>query len=193
MCLAIGAGMTSFLSFAVGAAQAVVSFAGQQQAANAQNAYYEANAKAAQQAAVNSYAAEQNKIIQERKAASQDETETRIAALTARGTARNAAGEAGVSGLSVDALINDYYGREGRRVESIDSNYAMNRDYLRAEMDSTQAQATSRINSVQRATPPSFADAALRIVSAGVGALGNYNKMTRGYPYGFNSLQPAYG
>jgi hypothetical protein len=74
-----------------------------------------------------------------------------------------------VTGLSVDALVNDYYGREGRRLDSIDQNYEMDRDYLRADMDNTQSTAQQRINSVQRATPPSFADAALRIGGAILG------------------------
>lgn len=191
MCLAV-AGLTSILSFAVGAAQAVMGFSAQQQQADQQNAYYAANADAARRAAIAQYANEQNAIIQKRNAADQDVLETRIQALQARGTAYNAAGESGVTGLSVNALIDDYYGREGRRVDSIDQNYQMDRDYLRAQMDSTQATAESRINSVQRAQPPSFADAAIRIAGAAVGALGNYTKMTNP-GYGYPSMNFAVG
>jgi hypothetical protein len=159
-------GIMPILSLALGAMQGVMSYSAQKQAANDQNAYYMANARAAQQAAVNSYAAEQNQAIQKRNAASQQEMETRISGMQARGTARTAAGESGVSGLSVDALVNDDYGREGRRIDSIDQNYAMDRDYLRAQMESTEAQATSRINSVQRARGPSFGDAMLPIAGS---------------------------
>lgn len=154
------------LGLVTGIMSAVMGFAQQQQAADEQNEYYAQNAKAAQQAAVNQYANQQNAIIQKRNAASQQDTETHIAALQARGTAQNAAGESGVTGLSVDALVNDYYGRESRRVDSIDQNYEMDRDYLRANMESTRAQAEQRINSVKQAASPSFADAAIRIATS---------------------------
>ena len=179
MCVGIG-----ILSLGLGIAQGVMGFAAQSQAASAQNAYYTANAEAAQKAAINRYAFEQNKIIQERNAASQQNNETRIAALEGRSTARTASGEAGVSGLSVDALIHDYYGREGRRIDSIDSNYQMNRDYLRAEMESTRAQTEARINSVQKAAPPSFADAALRIGSNVLKTMTVYGPSTMNFATG---------
>lgn len=178
MCIALAAAPLAMLSFGVGALQAVTGYMAQSQAADRQNAYYAANARAAQQAAVNQYANEQNAIIQKRTAASADIQETNIAALKARGTVQNAAAEAGVSGLSVDELVGDYYGRQGRRVDSIDQNYQMDRDYLRAEMDSTQATAQQRINSVQQAAPPSFGDAFLRIASAGLGAATTFNRMS---------------
>jgi hypothetical protein len=142
---------------------AVVGYAAQKQAADQQNEYYRQNALAAQKAAVNAYANQPNAIIQKRNEASQQITETHIAALKGRGTAYAAAGEAGVTGLSVSALIDDYYGREGRRVDSIDQNYEMDRDYMRANMESTRATAEQRINSVKQAAEPSFADAAIRI------------------------------
>lgn len=165
MCvMALGA-IAPILGIMSSVASAVVGYAAQQKAADEQNAYYARNARAAQMAAVNQYANEQNAIIQKRNAASQQVEETHIAAVKARGTAMAAAGEAGVTGLSVDALIDDYYGREGRRVDSIDQNYEMDRDYMRANMESTRAQAEQRINSVRQASQPSFADAAVRIFS----------------------------
>jgi hypothetical protein len=167
MCLAVA---LPLLSFGIGAMQAVSGYQAQKRAADKQNQLYAENARNAQQAAVNNYAYTQNRIQQEAAGASQDITETRIQALQARGTARNAAGEAGVTGLSVDALVNDYYGREGRRVDSINTNYGYSRDALIGDMNNTQSTAQSRINSVQRADKPSFADAALRILGSGVSA-----------------------
>lgn len=177
MCVAL-AGLTSVLSFAVGAVQAVAGFSAQQQAADNQNAMYSANALAAQKAAVTSYANEQNAIIQKRNTADQSEAETSIAALQARGTARNSSGESGVTGLSVDALVNDYYGKEGRQLSATDQNYAMDSAYLHAQMDSTQAQTTQRINSVARAAQPNPLTAVLGVAGAAVGAMGNYTKMS---------------
>lgn len=158
------------LSLALGAGQAIMGFQAQSQAAERQNQFYQQNAEAANAAVANQYAFTQLQRNEERAAADQDKTETDIAAMKARGTAITAAGESGVSGLSVDALVNDYYGRQGRRDQSIDQNYQMRSDYLTAQMDQQQAGATSRINSVQRVAPPSFADALLRIGSAGLNA-----------------------
>lgn len=163
-------------SFAIGAAQTVVGFMGEQAAADAQNQYYAENAKAARQATVNQYAHQQNRIIQERRAASQEKQNATVDALKARATAKTAAGEAGVSGLSVDALVQDFYAQEGRYSNSIDNNFQMTSDYLRSEMESTQAQGQSRINSVRRATPPSFLGAAIRIGATALDAFGTYHR-----------------
>lgn len=177
MCvMALGA-LAPILGMISSIGSAVVGFAAQRKAADEQNAYYARNARAAQMAAVNQYANEQNAIIQKRNAAGQQVEETHIAAMKARGTAWAAAGEAGVTGLSVDALIDDYYGREGRRVDSIDQNYEMDRDYMRAQMESTRAQAEQRINSVRQASEPSFADAAIRIVGSVASGFGGMAKM----------------
>jgi hypothetical protein len=160
------------IGLAAGIGSSVMGFMGQQQAADNQNAYYTANAKAANQAAVNSYAYQQNALVQKSNAALQQKQQTSVEALKARSAARVSSGEAGVTGLSVDAIIGDYYGQEGRRMDSIDQNYEMDRDYLRAEMESTQAQTTSRINSVQRVEGPSPLGLLFKIGSnvAGYGA-----------------------
>lgn len=180
MCvMALGA-LAPILGMISSIGSAVVGYAAQQEQARQQNEYYARNARAAQMAAVNQYANEQNAIIQKRNAATQQVEETHISAMKARGTAWAAAGEAGVTGLSVDALIDDYYGREGRRVDSIDQNYEMDRDYMRAQMESTRAQAEQRINSVRQASEPSFADAAIRIVGSVASGIGGMAKMGGG-------------
>ncbi|WP_143750582.1 hypothetical protein [Mesorhizobium sp. WSM4312] len=162
--------------FAMSAASTAVGFMGQQQQYEAQQQYYKNNRDAANKAAVNTYATNQNRALQERKAASQQQQDLNTEALKGRGTAEVAAGEAGVTGLSVDALIADYYGQQGRYERTLDNNYQMNADYLRGEMDSTQAQAEGRINSVQQGQKPSFADAAIRILGGGLDAYGGYQR-----------------
>ncbi|MCK0197063.1 hypothetical protein MWN34_09075 [Ancylobacter sp. 6x-1] len=141
-------------AIAIAAASSLVSYVGAAQQAKAQNQYYAQNAAAAQEAAVNQYAALGHKQEQERKAASLDLQQSNLEALKARSTTATGAGEAGVSGLSVDALIGDIFAQQGRKTEAITSNYAMTSDSIRAQMDEVQAQATSRINSVQRAASP---------------------------------------
>lgn len=187
MCIAAA---VPLLSIGVGVAQAAMGYQAQSQAAARQNQIYAENARSAQKAAVGTYAAQQNQLLQKRAAAGQDVTEARIQGIQARGTARNAAGEAGVTGLSVDALINDYYGREGRRIDSINQNYSADRDYLRAQMEATEAQTKSRINSVQRAEGPSFADAAIRMAGAVVGGLGQMGRGSLSIDFGSTSSTP---
>lgn len=117
----------------------------------AQNQYHEDNKAAANAAAATSYAHQQNRMVQEEAAASLEKQNLEAEGLAARSRANVAAGEAGVQGISVDALINDYYGQQGRHETALNQNQQMQRGYLMAEMDATQAQAVSRINSVRKA------------------------------------------
>jgi hypothetical protein len=174
--MCIGAVGMAVAQFALSAASTVAGFVGQSQQAEAQQQYYKNNRDAANKAAVNTYAANQNRALQERKAASQETQQLQTDAMRARGTAEVAAGEAGVTGLSVNALIGDYYGQQGRYERTLDNNYQMQADYLRGEMDATQAQAEGRINSVQQGQKPSFADAAIRILGGGLDAYGGYQR-----------------
>ncbi|MER8505694.1 hypothetical protein NKH91_06120 [Mesorhizobium sp. M0894] len=174
--MCIGAVGLAVAQFALSAASTVAGFVGQQQQYEAQQQYYRNNREAANKAAVNTYAANQNRALQERKAASQEQQNLNVEAMRGRATAEVAAGEAGVTGLSVNALIADYYGQQGRYERTLDNNYQMQADYLRGEMDATQAQAEGRINSVQQGQRPSFADAAIRIMGGGLDAYGGYQR-----------------
>lgn len=176
--MCVGAVGMAVAQFAMSAVSAVAGFAAQQQQAEAQNQHYRNNRDAANKAAVNSYAANQNRALQERKAASQEQQNLQTDAMRARSTATVAAGEAGVTGLSVDALIADYYGQEGRYERTLSNNYQMQAEYLRSEQEVTRAQAEGRINSVQQAQPPSFADAAIRIFGGAIDAYGGYKRAT---------------
>jgi outer membrane PBP1 activator LpoA protein len=163
-------------SFAMSAASQVVGFQAQGQQYEAQQQHYENNRAAANKAAVETYASTQNRILQEQAAASDEAQKLNIESAKGRATAHVAAGEAGVAGLSVDALIGDFYGQQGRYERTLDNNLQMQSDYLRGEMDATTAQAEGRINSVDQGTPPSFADAALRIVGGGLDAYTGYRR-----------------
>lgn len=160
--------------FAISAGSAVMGFQAQQAQYEAQQQHYKNNREAANKAAVNTYASTQNRQLQEAKATSQEMQNLNTEAMRGRATATVAAGEAGVTGLSVDALIADYYGQQGRYERTLDNNYQMQADYLRGEMESNQATAEGRINSVDQGQKPSFADAAIRILGAGMDAYGTY-------------------
>lgn len=174
--MCIGATAMAVAQFAISAASTVAGFVQQQNEADAQNERYRDNALAANKAAATKYASQQNRALQERKAAGQEQEKLQTQGLKARSTAEVAAGQAGVTGLSVDALLADFYGQEGRHERTLDTNYQMQADYLRGELDATQSQAESRINSVQQAEGPSFAGAAIRILGSGLDAFSSTRK-----------------
>ena len=127
--MCIGAVGMAVAQFALSAAGTVAGFMAQSQQADAQQQYYENNRIAANKAAGDSYAANQNRALQERAAASQEQQNLQSDSIRARSTAEVAAGEAGVTGLSVDALIADYYGQQGRYERTLDNNFQMNADF----------------------------------------------------------------
>lgn len=174
--MCIGAVGMAVAQFALSAASAVVGYQAQAAQAEAQQQYYENNRIAANKAAVNQYASSQNRQLQETKAASQELQNLNTEGMRGRATATVAAGEAGVTGLSVDALIADYYGQEGRYERTLSNNHQMQADYLRGEMEATTAQTEGRINSVEQGQKPSFADAAIRIMGGGLDAWGGYQR-----------------
>jgi hypothetical protein len=173
----MGAGAIAGLQMLTSVAGAGIGFMQQQQQADAQNAYYEQNERAAQQAAIQEYANVQNSGIQQRNADSQKKFETAVQGLRARGTVRESAGSAGVTGLSVDALVADYYGQEGRQQDAINQNYEITKGNIQSQMDAIKSRTTARINSVRTAEDPSFAPFAIRglsgILSAGAGYIRN--------------------
>lgn len=164
----------ALVGLAVSAAQTAVGYAGQVQQANQQNKLYAANAVNANRAAVAQYADTQNRIGQEQAKAAQEKQEVAREARAARATALVNAETAGVSGLSVDGLLQEFWGRQGQFNANTDQNLAWTEQQLTNSMKGIKAQATDRINSVQRAQRPSFLDAGLRIVGAGVQSYTQY-------------------
>jgi len=180
--MCIGAVGLAVAQFAMSAGSAVMGFGAQQSEYEAQQQNYKNNRIEANRAAVDQYASTQNRQLQEAKASSQDLQDLNREALQGRATANVAAGEAGVTGLSVDALINDYYGQEGRQERTLSNNYQMTIDGLRDEMTGTQRQAEGRINSVPQGQKPSFASTAINILGGGLNAISGYqaNKNRQG-------------
>jgi hypothetical protein len=134
---------------------AAVGYFAADDAADQQNAYYDANRKAAISAAGDRYAALNNKTLQERASASQELFEKQIDALRTRATATVAAGEAGVTGLSVDALQQDLLAQQGRQMQAIQHNFEIKRQSNEDEAIATYHNTVGRINSVRQASKPS--------------------------------------
>jgi hypothetical protein len=169
-------------SFGLGAAQGISSYMGQQKRANQINSYYIQNAELAKRGAARNYQAAATELLSEREATAERNLETGIDALRARGTARAAA--AGVSGLSVNAMLRDVYSQEGRSVASARRNLDFAEIGYGFRVRDIQDAAQSQINSAPRADKPSKFSAFLDIAGAGVDAMSQYKIMTRGRPDG---------
>ena len=103
---AAAVGMTA-ISTAMGGATSILSIQGQKQSAKAQAQAQANQTKAEQQRLLQQQSAERiNQRFQEEQVATQLQ-KSAIKAREARATARVSAGESGVSGISVDAFMND--------------------------------------------------------------------------------------
>jgi hypothetical protein len=135
--------------------QAVVGYVGAGAEADVTNAYYGQNRQNAIVAASDRYASLNNQALQERAAASQELFEKQTEALRTRATAEASAAEAGVTGLSVDALMDDLLAQQGRQRQAIETNYETRRNAIADEGVATYHNTVSRINSAKRAASPS--------------------------------------
>ncbi|QTK79789.1 hypothetical protein AT6N2_C2140 [Agrobacterium tumefaciens] len=166
----------ALVATALGAAQTAIGYAGEKQAAAAQNAMVRENQRAANANLVREYADVQTRQIQEEDAAAVQKQDISREARAARATTMAAAGEAGVSGLSVDALLADVYGKEATAKDRISQNSGFTTANLTREMDGLRAKAQDRINSMPWATGPSPFAAALKIGGVGLDSYNRYGK-----------------
>ena len=147
-------------------ASTVAGVYGQQQQAKAQKAYNDQQAKNTMEA----YKAnlEQTNLMQsqEHAAATQKVNENNRAAEAAKATALVSAGESGISGLSVDALLANLSGEQARYNESVNQNYENASMAIDNQRTNAQVNAASQINSLKTPQSPDYLGAALRIGQA---------------------------
>lgn len=105
---------------------------------------------------------------QQRQQASSQIAQNNKAARQAFSTAQVSAGESGVSGLSVDALLGEILGQQSTFNESVKQNYMGQVMANEASRKNVYAQTSSMINSLPPVIPPDYLGAALQIGSAGV-------------------------
>ena len=157
------------IAIAAGVAQTGLSIRSQQQAAKAQAEYQQAASKAEAQRARQQLSAMRVNQAQERIAAAKRIQAAARASQEARATAVVSAGEAGVAGISVDALENDIIRekaefRFGVQQQLEFNDIARNFAFKDAQMSSTMNQI--RIN--QPIAPVDYAGAALGGLSTGL-------------------------
>ena len=148
------------------AASAAAGVYGQQQQAKAQNAYNDQQAKNTMEAYRANLAQTNLMQSQEHAAATQKINENNRAAEAAKATALVSAGESGISGLSVDALLANLSGEQARYNESVNQNYENASMAIDNQRTNAQVNAASQINSLKTPQSPDYLGAALRIGTA---------------------------
>lgn len=152
------------LALSIGSA--VSGVVAQQNAASAQEAYNQrqyANTMRARAANMNQVNLEQQ---QERENAMQKLEQNDLNARAALSTGRVAAGESGVSGLSVDALLADLGNKSNRYSTSVKTNYDRTSQALNNQRENIDINAASSINQLKTPQAPDYIGAALRIGTA---------------------------
>ena len=167
-------------TLALSAATTVAGVAGQQQQASATaSAQNDFNRQTERNQLV---ARNQNlaNLENQRNTAREDTTEqvnlNAMALRKAQATARVSAGESGVSGLSVDALLRDLSGRAGFDNATATENYLRQDESINARRENVQNGAVSAVNSIRNPViqAPDYLGAALKIGQAGLGTYSDY-------------------
>ena len=160
MCLpALPAGLTTALSIISTGAQLFQ----QQQAASAQKEYNDAVQRNATIAMNQRNAQVTQRQVQERDSAQAKLMENNLEAAKAKSTAKVAASAAGVSGTSVDALLADLSGAQGRYNSSVETN--LRNSYAASDWDRQNIynDFASTINGLKAPTMPDYVGAGLSI------------------------------
>lgn len=182
MCTAMAMAATAL---GINTAQTAASFIGQSNMAKAQARFQEKQGAAANEAYRANLEALGLMRQQDISAASDQQQEVQREALQARSRAATAAGEAGVSGNSIDMLLREFQARELNFNSNIAENVKRRSDQTDREMLSARAGAQSQVNMARSPIEkPSFLDAGLRIAGSAFGA---YNQFLHIPPKGSRS------
>lgn len=153
--------------------------------AKQRDAEIEANYKLSIASMHDSHKGLQDRIRQEGEAATTEQQRNAVEAAKARSTARTAAGEAGVAGLNVDSLMNDFLGQEARYRYGVGRNLELGTDQLSQEMEGARAGAQGRINSIspylrEPVSRPNYLGEALKIGGRGLDTYDKYRSKGSG-------------
>lgn len=147
-------------------ASAVVSVVGQMQAQQAQEQANQRQYEATMQARAANLNQTNLMQQQEREASMQKLEENNLKATAARSTARVSSGEAGISGLSVDALLADINTKQNRFDSAVKTNYDRAGTAIDNQRINIQTNAANQINQLKTPAMPDYFSAALRIGNA---------------------------
>ena len=152
-----------------------VEFMEASQQADQDQARYDQNRIAAAQARDLKIQSLNQRAIQESEAAAEGKFKQSIEALEKRERGVVAAGEAGVTGSSVDILLADYIAQKLRGETTINRNLENVERQIELQKMGASAEAESRINSMPQGTQPSFIAAAVGAAASGYAAYQQYS------------------
>lgn len=168
------------ISVAMSAAATGASLIGQKQQADAQEKYQKQLAAANVQAAQVQSSQVRDQQAQSNEANARDMQQARLASLKAQSTGTVAAGEAGVAGSSVDALLRDYRAQEGVYKEAILRQRQLTDVSAGQQIDAIRAGAdTGNLSMNAPVAQPNYLAGAL---SFGAQAAGTFAAASRGQP-----------
>jgi hypothetical protein len=168
MCLflAAGAGALGGLSTAMSVLGTVAGVVGQIQSYNAQAAYAEQQAKQAQKT-LNLQVAQQRMEYNSEINKMQDEgADVAIEGYAAQSGLQASSAEAGIVGLSVDALRNEVIAKESRYGGKMAFNASMATDNARNALYMAERQQVANVRAIQMPEKPNFLAAAVDIGSS---------------------------
>jgi hypothetical protein len=161
-------------SLALSAASTGASLYAQNRTATAQTKNNERQAGAALQAQNANIAAVDTQQGQQAEATAEHIAANNTAGAKAAATARVSAGEAGVSGRSVDSMLRDLAGLNSADNANATTQYLRGDAAVQAQKTNITNRTNSTINSLKTPTSPDYIGAGLRIGSAAV----DYNRAT---------------
>ena len=147
--------------------------------AKAQDARFEANAANVRKSVGLQYEASQLEQLQSNEAASRDKVENSKQALKARAAVQTNAGESGVTGLSVDALVKDVYSQEAVNADGVDQQNEFRGQQAAIDRQNIEITGRSQINSVKRGQKPSAAAALFQLGGVGLAAYSEFTKKSK--------------
>lgn len=161
-------------SLAMSGVQAVVGYQAANQQYEAQMDAVNKNAEAAAHATAGTYSNIGVRAQQEGAAHLQAAQAAEVEKSKALAGATVAASSAGLSGLSVGAVLRDIYSQAGRNEVAADTNLRMSRDYLAGEMEAAEAGGQNQINSMPIPEKPSPVSFLLGGFSSALGSYTNH-------------------
>lgn len=166
-------------SFLIKSTAAVMQYGANVRQSQEQDAYYENN----RVNAINAGNIEDQRLamrqVQEENAGGEKKFDNMLETRARARKAEAGAGEAGITGLSVESLLRDIYQTGERAGGRIQSNTDATLEQLNAERNGVPIRVNDRINSVSRGKKPSMIGLGLQIAGAGVDSYTGYRSMTK--------------
>lgn len=169
-------------SFALSAVSSVAAYQQGSAQAKMQTQQHEQNQRNAQAALRDSYIAIQNRQQQEAQSAAQQIEERRRESVRQMSSAYAAAGEAGVSGFSVQSILADIGATASRDISTIEQNRDWSLDQLNSEMAGARNQAMGQMNATAPGVKPSAWATAFQIGAAATNSYSGYVQQTGSNP-----------